>query len=40
MVSTFPNASIDVIDGAGLFSHEEAPAEVSAALLQVLTAGT
>jgi haloalkane dehalogenase len=38
MVSTFPNATIDVIDGAGLFSHEEAPAEVAAALLPVLTA--
>jgi haloalkane dehalogenase len=36
MVSTFPNATIDVIDGAGLFSHEEAPAEVAAALLPVL----
>lgn len=36
MVSTFPNATIDVIAGAGLFSHEEAPAEVAAALLTVL----
>lgn len=40
MMSTFPNATIDVIDGAGLFSHEEAPAEVAAALLPVLTADT
>jgi pimeloyl-ACP methyl ester carboxylesterase len=38
MVSTFPNATIDVIAGAGLFSHEEAPAEVAAALLPALTA--
>ena len=36
MVSTFPNASIDVIEGAGLFSHEEAPAEVAASLLPTL----
>ncbi|MGH1492651.1 MAG: alpha/beta fold hydrolase [Acidimicrobiales bacterium] len=36
MVSTFPNASIDVIEGAGLFSHEEAPAEVAASLLRTL----
>ena len=33
MVSTFPNATIDVIEGAGLFSHEEAPAKVAASLL-------
>ncbi|MFW2383351.1 MAG: alpha/beta fold hydrolase [Acidimicrobiales bacterium] len=33
MVSTFPNASIDVIEGAGLFSHEEAPAQVAESLL-------
>ena len=38
MVSTFPNATIDVIEGAGLFSHEEAPAEVAAALLPTITA--
>lgn len=36
MVSTFPNASIDVIEGAGLFSHEEAPAEVARSLLPTL----
>ncbi|MGI9616200.1 MAG: alpha/beta fold hydrolase [Acidimicrobiales bacterium] len=36
MVSTFPDASIDVIEGAGLFSHEEAPVEVAASLLPVL----
>ena len=37
MVSTFPNASIDIIEGAGLFSHEEAPAQVAAALLPTLS---
>jgi len=37
MLHTFPNASIDVIAGAGLFSHEEAPAEVAASLLPTLT---
>jgi len=37
MVPTFPDASIDVINGAGLFSHEEAPAEVAASLLPTLT---
>jgi haloalkane dehalogenase len=38
MVATFPNASLTVIAGAGLFSHEERPSEVAAALLPVLTA--
>jgi len=38
MVSTFPDARLAVIPGAGLFSHEEKPAEVAAALLPVLTA--
>ncbi|MEI8239141.1 MAG: alpha/beta hydrolase [Actinomycetota bacterium] len=38
MVGTFPNASLTVIEGAGLFSHEERPAEVAAALLPTLTA--
>ena len=38
MVDTFPNARLDVIKGAGLFSHEERPAEVAAALLPILTA--
>jgi haloalkane dehalogenase len=33
MVSTFPNASLDVIAGASLFSHEEKPAEVAVAIL-------
>jgi haloalkane dehalogenase len=36
MVSTFPNAQLNVIKGAGLFSHEERPAEVAQALLPVL----
>ncbi|MEM7274863.1 MAG: alpha/beta hydrolase [Actinomycetota bacterium] len=39
MVDTFPNATLDVISGAGLFAHEERPAEVAAALLPTL-AGT
>jgi haloalkane dehalogenase len=38
MVATFPNARIDIIKGAGLFSHEERPAEVAAALLPTLAA--
>ena len=37
MVSTFSNARIEVLPGVGLFSHEEAPAEVAAALLPALT---
>ncbi len=36
MVSEFPNASLEVVEGAGLFAHEERPAEVAAALLPVL----
>lgn len=39
MVGTFANAHLTVVPGAGLFSHEERPAEVAAALLPVL-AGT
>ena len=38
MVADFPNAKLAVIEGAGLFSHEERPAEVAKALLPVLTA--
>ena len=38
MVGTFPDARLAVIAGAGLFSHEERPAEVARALLPVLTA--
>lgn len=37
MVPSFPDARLAVISGAGLFSHEERPAEVAAALLPVLT---
>ncbi len=36
-VATFPDAELKVIAGAGLFAHEERPAEVAAALLPVLT---
>jgi haloalkane dehalogenase len=38
MVRSFPNASLKVIAGAGLFAHEERPAEVAEALLPVLSA--
>jgi haloalkane dehalogenase len=37
MVDDFRDARLEVIAGAGLFSHEERPAEVAAALLPVLT---
>jgi pimeloyl-ACP methyl ester carboxylesterase len=37
MVDTFPNATIEIFEGVGLFSHEEAPAEVAQALLPTLT---
>lgn len=36
MADSFPDASLTVVEGAGLFSHEERPAEVAAALLPVL----
>lgn len=36
-VSEFPDAQLSVVPGAGLFSHEERPAEVAAAVLPVLT---
>ena len=39
MVGTFPDAQLAVIEGAGLFSHEERPAQVAAALLPTLTGG-
>ena len=39
MVSTFPDARLEVIEGAGLFSHEERPGDVAAALLPVLAGG-
>ena len=37
MVATFPDARLTEIPGAGLFCHEERPADVAAALLPVLT---
>ncbi len=37
MVATFADAQLAVIAGAGLFAHEERPAEVAQALLPVLT---
>ncbi len=36
IVDTFPDARLEVIEGAGLFSHEERPGEVAAALLPTL----
>ena len=36
MVASFPNAQLAVIEGAGLFAHEERPAEVAQALLPTL----
>jgi haloalkane dehalogenase len=38
MVGSFPDANLKVIAGAGLFAHEERPAEVAEALLPALTA--
>ena len=38
MVGTFADARLTVVEGAGLFSHEERPAEVAAALLPTLVA--
>ena len=38
MVADFADANLAVIAGAGLFAHEERPAEGAAALLPVLTA--
>jgi haloalkane dehalogenase len=37
MVTDFPDAQIEIIEGAGLFSHEERPADVARALLPTLT---
>jgi pimeloyl-ACP methyl ester carboxylesterase len=37
MVATFDDAGLTVVPGAGLFSHEERPAEVAAALVPLLT---
>jgi pimeloyl-ACP methyl ester carboxylesterase len=39
MVPSFPDAALEVIEGAGLLSHEERPAEVAQALLPTLTGG-
>ena len=39
MVESFPNARLEVVPNAGLFAHEERPAEVAEALLPLLTAG-
>jgi pimeloyl-ACP methyl ester carboxylesterase len=36
MVGSFPDARLTIVPGAGLFSHEERPAEVAAALLPTL----
>jgi len=36
MVGTFPDARLAVVKGAGLFAHEERPAEVAQALLPML----
>jgi len=36
MVDSFPDARLTVVEGAGLFSHEERPVEVADALLPVL----
>lgn len=36
MVDGFPDACLEVVPGAAIFSHEERPAEVAAALLRVL----
>ncbi len=38
MAHEFPDATIDVLAGVGLFSHEESPAAVAQALIPVLTA--
>ena len=37
MVASFPDAKLEIVMGAGLFSHEERPAEVARALLPTLT---
>jgi len=37
MVDTFADAHLEVVEGAGLFSHEERPDEVARALLPTLT---
>jgi pimeloyl-ACP methyl ester carboxylesterase len=37
MVGTCPDARLEVVEGAVLFSHEERPTEVARALLPTLT---
>lgn len=37
MVADFPDARLEIIRGAGLFAHEERPAEVARALLPTIT---
>ena len=37
MLGTFPNAELEIIEGAGLFSLEERPADVAQALIPTLT---
>jgi hypothetical protein len=37
MVATFPDAHLEVIGDARLFSHEERPADVARAMLPTLT---
>ncbi len=39
MLAGFPRASLDVVEGARLFAHEEAPGIVASALLPTLTGG-
>jgi pimeloyl-ACP methyl ester carboxylesterase len=39
MVGTFPRADLAVVEGAGLFAHEERPAEVARALVPLLSGG-
>ena len=36
MVDAYPDTTLHVVEGAGLFSHEERPSEVAAALIDVL----
>ena len=40
MLGDFRDARLEVVPGAGLFSHEEKPAEVAAAMLPTLLAGS
>jgi hypothetical protein len=40
MVGTFLRTDLAVVEGAGLLSHEERPAEVARALLPLLSGGS